>query len=111
MGQAFIGRQAEVGLLENYYSTDKSEMVAIYGRRRVGKTLLVKNTLEDRFDFEFMGMFGVTAKEQRARFQNALDQRSGRRCSVPASWFETFDNLKDYLASLPRQNESCRVLR
>ena len=48
-----IGRNEEIEVLERYYDSPKSEFVAIYGRRRVGKTYLVKETLGKRFDFEF----------------------------------------------------------
>ena len=53
----FIGRNNEIRIIEQYYATDKSELVAVYGRRRVGKTYLVRETLKKRFDFEFSGMY------------------------------------------------------
>lgn len=40
--QSFIGRQEEIATLEKYYFSDRSEFVAVYGRRRVGKTYLVR---------------------------------------------------------------------
>lgn len=49
MKENIIGREQEIEKLENYISSRKSEFIAIYGRRRVGKTFLVKELFEDRF--------------------------------------------------------------
>ena len=100
---SFIGRQEEINLLEKYYSSDKSEFVAVYGRRRVGKTYLVRSTLSDRFDYEFSGMYQVAAKLQRREFQKALDQRSCLKGRLPSDWFDAFDHLKSYLLALGKE--------
>ncbi len=46
-----IGRKKEIEKLEELYNSDKSEFVAIYGRRRVGKTFLISELYSDRFTF------------------------------------------------------------
>lgn len=43
------GREIEIEKLENYIASRKSEFIAIYGRRRVGKTFLVKELFEDKY--------------------------------------------------------------
>lgn len=43
------GREIEIEKLENYIASRKSEFIAIYGRRRVGKTFLVKELFEDMY--------------------------------------------------------------
>ena len=48
---SIIGRKQEQEILQKCYDSDKAEFVAIYGRRRVGKTFLVKELFSDRFDF------------------------------------------------------------
>lgn len=50
-----IGRDAELQLLEAYASSGKAEFVALYGRRRVGKTFLVREHFKNRFAFEMTG--------------------------------------------------------
>ena len=55
-----IGRKNEQSLISNYLASDKAELVAVYGRRRVGKTYLVKSTFDNQFDFSFTGMYNVT---------------------------------------------------
>ena len=52
--EVLIGRSEEINILERYCESPKSEFVAVYGRRRVGKTFLVRETLGDVFDFEFI---------------------------------------------------------
>lgn len=47
-GGIFIGRKEEVKTLEKYCASDKNELVAVYGRRRVGKTYLVRETIGDK---------------------------------------------------------------
>ena len=51
-----IGRCREVAELMELYDRDKAELVAIYGRRRVGKTYLVDETFEGRFTFKHAGL-------------------------------------------------------
>lgn len=100
MSAQMIGRENEVRILEQYYRSDKSEMVAVYGRRRVGKTFLVRETLGNRFDFDFTGIYQISGKEQRRQFQKAITRRSGQELPLPADWFDAFDLLRDYLLSL-----------
>lgn len=45
MENAIIGRKAEIERLNKYIASDRSEFIAIYGRRRVGKTFLIKAPL------------------------------------------------------------------
>ena len=72
-----VGRENEAKILEQYYRSDKSELVAVYGRRRVGKTYLVRETLGDLFDFEFTGIYQLAGKEQRR--QKRLSFLHGKR--------------------------------
>ena len=102
MEKKLIGRAEEVRLLERYYASDKSEMVAVYGRRRVGKTFLVRETMGDRIDYEYTGMYKTPARIQREQFQKEMGKRTGERMETPKDWFEAFDRLRDYLLSLQK---------
>ena len=46
-----IGRIAERQLLQQYVASDKAEFIAVYGRRRVGKTFLIREMFADHFAF------------------------------------------------------------
>lgn len=103
MGKDLAGRDAEVRILEQYYQSDKSELVAVYGRRRVGKTYLIRKTLGDRTDYEFAGMYKASGAVQRAQFQKELSRLTRREDPAPADWFEAFDRLREYLLSLGKE--------
>lgn len=98
-----LGREKEKALIEKYYHSPKSEMVAVYGRRRVGKTFLVKECMGRFFDFEFIGMYKTSARIQRTMFQKAINALSNISDKEPKDWYEAFDNLKRYLLSLHKK--------
>ena len=97
-----IGRVEEIEILNRYQNSCKSEVIAIYGRRRVGKTFLVRETLGGLFDFEFTGLYETPASVQRAEFQKAINKSRKISQPIPKNWFDAFDNLKEYLLSLKK---------
>ena len=100
MKENIIGRKQEIEKLENYVSSRKSEFIAIYGRRRVGKTFLVKELFENRFAFRVTGKDNVTTKEQLTSFSFALNDQLGIE-SVANSWSEAFRLLQKALEKKP----------
>ena len=48
-----IGREYEQAIIRNYLESDKAELIAVYGRRRVGKTYLVKSIFDNEFEHRF----------------------------------------------------------
>ena len=100
MKENIIGREQEIEKLENYISSRKSEFVAIYGRRRVGKTFLVKELFENRFTFRITGKDNVTTKEQLASFCFALNDQLGIETDA-ANWPEAFRLLQKALEKMP----------
>ena len=89
-----IGRIAETQLLTRLFNSEESEFVAVYGRRRVGKTYLVRETFEGRFSFIHTGLPCASTRKQLSHFYKSLKDNgyAGRR--VPKDWFEAFDWLK-----------------
>lgn len=61
-GSAVIGREKEIKELERIYSSKKAELVAIYGRRRVGKTYLVDEVFDGRITFRHVGLSPLEAE-------------------------------------------------
>ena len=59
-------------MLNEAYSDTNSQFVAIYGRRRIGKTYLVRETFEGRFSFRHTGLARADKKLQIAEFKKAL---------------------------------------
>ena len=101
--KALIGRKKEIDLIQRYYDSPKTEMIAVYGRRRVGKTFLIKETMGEFFDFEFVGMYKTPAKIQRELFQKKLNSLSGDDKKTPKDWYEAFDRLAEYLLTLGKK--------
>ncbi|MBQ2554727.1 MAG: ATP-binding protein, partial [Prevotella sp.] len=62
-----IGREKEKQVLQNALNEEYSQFIAVYGRRRVGKTFLIRETFENRFDFQFTGAANLTARKQLVR--------------------------------------------
>lgn len=68
-----IGRQREVALLQEIYESPRAEFVAVYGRRRIGKTYLVDKMFRDKYDFYMTGIYEGTRKEQLSNFAHQLE--------------------------------------
>ncbi len=100
MKENIIGREQEIEKLENYMASSKSEFIAIYGRRRVGKTFLVKELFEGQFAFRITGKDNVTTKEQLASFCFALNDQLDIEGQA-TNWTEAFHTLQKALEKLP----------
>ena len=98
-----IGREHEQSIIRNYMESDKAELIAVYGRRRVGKTYLVKSIFDNQFDFAFTGMYDVTRAVHLSQFKKALERYSGKQFGRLKDWFEAFDALRDYLDTLDKE--------
>jgi uncharacterized protein len=70
--EQIIGRKKEIELLTEYYHSGKAEFVAVYGRRRIGKTYLVRNLFRDKFAFDMSGSIEAPAEAQLSNFGFAL---------------------------------------
>ncbi len=95
-----IGRIAEKEILGQRIASDSPELIAIYGRRRVGKTFLVRQYFNDTFSFYFTGIYEGTKKEQLGEFNRQLERYSGKEHKMPKDWFTAFAQLREYLDSL-----------
>lgn len=97
-----IGRKKELQILMNAYTSAKPELVAVFGRRRVGKTYLVNSFFKNKIDFEITGLKDGTKEQQLRNFAYALKDadKSGELSPIPGDWLEAFYQLKTYLESL-----------
>ena len=67
----FIGRERELAALNKLYESDKFEFVVIYGRRRVGKTALISQFIDDKNAIYFMGVES-NAKQNLENFSKSI---------------------------------------
>ena len=103
--ELIIGREKEIQQLLKCYESKESQLVILYGRRRVGKTFLVNQTFEDKFDFRLSGDFNLKKNEQLFNFYDELKKRSQKEIVVPKSWREAFFQLRDYLETLDKNTK------
>lgn len=96
----FIGREYEIRQLEKYRSSKESEFVIVYGRRRVGKTFLIKEFFDDTYDFHVTGLYKKPKKMQLKNFYLALQEYGANIKKVPTDWLEAFDELKKLLKGI-----------
>jgi hypothetical protein len=68
MSKIIIGRTEEIVSLNGAYTSEKSEFVAITGRRRVGKTYLVNTYFEKEMTFHFSGILNALMQQQLINF-------------------------------------------
>lgn len=89
-----IGRLSELSTLRSLVTSNKSEFVAVYGRRRVGKTILIREAYQDKFAFTVTGLANATADQQLANFHLALQKAFKTYDAKPiANWFLAFNQL------------------
>lgn len=90
-----IGRKKEVTLLQTALQDEQSHFIALYGRRRVGKTFLIRETFGYRFTFQHAGLSEGNMKEQLFAFTSSLKDAGSGEAESPRNWLEAFERLKD----------------
>lgn len=102
-----VGRQAEIVELEKLYHSDRPEFVAVYGRRRVGKTFLIKQALKGRITFQHTGVSPIDQDSDRGQmrmqlesFYYALLNQGLEGYKPPKTWMEAFFLLEQLLQNL-----------
>ena len=91
-----IGREREIEELTRLRDSETSEFVMVYGRRRVGKTYLIREFFKDKFDFYVTGIAKGSRMEQLMNFGSAIrqfDKKSYVHPS-PGNWYDAFELLK-----------------
>jgi hypothetical protein len=94
------GRSVEIGLLQKIAQSGEAELVAVYGRRRVGKTYLIKSVFREEMAFEISGLHNATFEQQMENFQSAFEKATRRKAGVPGTWIQAFKMLTRYLTPL-----------
>lgn len=98
-----IGRRQEQHLLSECIKSKKAELVAVYGRRRIGKTFLVRNYFDETFDFYMTGSPDRAKGELLLIFNEQLRNYSGVNYPIVKTWHEAFGQLREYLSSIKKE--------
>jgi AAA+ ATPase superfamily predicted ATPase len=104
-----IGRLREVELLRELFGSRKSEFIAIYGRRRVGKTYLIKNLIDSlpAVFFHVTGLQEGSLKDQLAEFAKQIGAAFYQGPSlIPRSgWIAAFEDLTQAINKIPKEKK------
>ncbi len=97
-----VGREREIKTLNRMLNSTSSELIAVYGRRRVGKTYLIREVYKEPMVFEVTGLYKGNKRDQLSHFYRKLQGASPRMkgFKVPKNWFEAFEQLAFYLNGL-----------
>jgi len=107
MAKELIGRKEEQRILKKALASDEAEMVAVLGRRRVGKTFLITEAYQQYFSFEITGLQKAGLKRQLANFSFTLQRQSKGKAPLkePKNWLVAFQQLVLYLDGLPKDKK------
>ena len=92
-----IGREKEQKILAEAFQAKESRFIAVYGRRRVGKTYLIRESLHSRFTFQHTGYYGGKLADELFEFCASLREHGLRDFAKPRNWLEAFELLKDLI--------------
>lgn len=104
-----IGREEETKLLKKYAQSGKAEFVALYGRRRVGKTFLINRTFGEKFTFSMTGVMEGNKAAQIHAFCDAMNLYGNSLEKKPKDWYEAFQMLRHFLMKKLNRNKRCIV--
>ena len=90
-----IGREPEQQMLLDAYKAKNSEFVAVYGRRRVGKTYLVREVFGAKLTFSHAGLANADKKSQLEAWVDSLKEYGIESSQFPKTWIEAFGLLKE----------------
>ena len=105
MKENILGREAEKDLLSRIYDSGSSEFIAVCGRRRVGKTFLVREFFEEEMVFQCAGVANAGTQEQLKSFYHTLRRYDNSVSTMLSDWMDAFEMLISYLESLSQKRK------
>lgn len=105
MKENILGREAEKDLLSRIYDSGSTEFIAVCGRRRVGKTFLVREFFEEEMVFQCAGVANAGTQEQLKSFYHTLRRYDNSVSTMLSDWMDAFEMLISYLESLSQKRK------
>ncbi len=99
----FVGRENESRIFKTALKSAEPELIAVYGRRRVGKTYMIKAFCEKHLIFSLTGINDGKLEEQLSKFAFELQKamKISSALAPPKNWLQAFHMLQEYADSLP----------
>ena len=104
-----IGRETEISKLKAITESPRSEFVALYGRRRVGKTFLINQVFKNQFAFKMTGVIEGSLNDQFAAFSDAMEEFGYEMPERPKDWMSAFVMLKNVLKNNIQSEDRCII--
>ncbi len=106
--EELIGRITEKKILADILASKNPELVAVYGRRRIGKTFLIRTQYARQIIFEFSGIHSANLTSQLQNFTNSMQATAGGTAAmdVPQSWLQAFHQLQAILKPKLKKGKS-----
>ena len=97
-----VGRKEEQIVLNQLLESNRPEFLAVYGRRRVGKTFLIRQVFSGQIAFQMTGIARANTSQQLGNFFAVIKEldKGIEQENLPKNWFEAFGILKNYLQRL-----------
>ena len=97
-----VGRKAEIALLTSYLTDSEAHFVSIIGRRRVGKTFLIREVFENRIVFEMTGLKDGDLQKQLLNFSLQLNSYfpDSSPHDTPQNWLLAFNTLSQKIMAI-----------
>lgn len=92
-----VGRRKELDILNKAVKDDYSHFIAVYGRRRIGKTFLIREAFGYRFTFQHSGLSEGGLQEQIFAFESSIKDAGFEVKTKRKNWLEAFEDLKDVI--------------
>lgn len=105
MKPVLVARQRECDQLKECLKSNRSEFVIVCGRRRIGKTFLIDQFFNGKYDFAFVGAHKAKTDTQLRNFAKAIRHYSGKKPARFIDWYDAFDALEEYLETLPTKRK------
>ncbi|MDP2387064.1 MAG: ATP-binding protein [Bacteroidota bacterium] len=97
--KSLVGRKQEITLLTGALKSNRSELIVVYGRRRIGKTYLIREVYKNHIQFEFSGIHKASFRDQLKNFNLTLSAKSSKS-KHSSDWIEAFYQLSKFLNKL-----------
>lgn len=91
------GRDRELNILNQTLKDDRSHFIAVYGRRRIGKTYLIREAFNYRFTFSHTGIANGNLAEQIYAFEASVREAGGSPSLKAKNWLQAFEDLKELI--------------
>ncbi|WP_443937686.1 AAA family ATPase [Pedobacter sp. MW01-1-1] len=103
-----IGRIVEKNILLETLESSSAELIAVYGRRRVGKTFLIRSVFQKQLVFELSGVHNANVTEQLLNFSTALGDAIGSQLPIapPKNWTEAFRQLREAITPILKRRKA-----